>query len=497
MAKTRTLSLLLEEHPTALDDAIVHSASRTTTRRELDDLVDVIAGLLDAHGLAGALVGVSMPNDATVIATWFAVWRTGGTVAPLNPRVPATELDRLIGAAGATAVLTTPELADRFAGPTLFEATIVAKSCPSVPPPPPNRPALVQFTSGTTGRPKAVPLEHETILALLDPVIDSLRKNPSRKSPMPNLIPVSLSLWAGIYNVLFAFRVGAAVVLMDRFEPVEFARRVAEFQIKSSVLPPAALVMLLEEPSITDLSPLKYVRSVSAPLSPFQARRFHERFGIAVLNGYGQTELGAEAIGWSADDWRSYGASKLGSVGRPHSSMRVRVCDDNGVVLQSDELGEIQIQPVRGLPPATEGMEGRITDDGWLRTGDLGRIDSDGFVWVEGRISAMVNRGGLKVFPDEVEEVIRSHPHVVDAAVVGAPDDRLGEVPVAFVVLGHDLADGDPDELRSWAHDRLAPYKVPVSFTVVDSLPRNDMGKVLRNELVDRVAASADGDRGT
>ena len=114
---------------------------------------------------------------------------------------------------------------------------------------------------------------------------------------MPNLVPVSLSLWAGIYQVLFAFRIGAPVVLMERFEPAEFARLVREYGIRSSVLPPAAMVMLARDPRVTSLEPLRYVRSVSAPLSPTHARDFHERFGVAILNGYGQTELGRRGRG--------------------------------------------------------------------------------------------------------------------------------------------------------------------------------------------------------
>jgi acyl-CoA synthetase (AMP-forming)/AMP-acid ligase II len=163
--------------------------------------------------------------------------------------------------------------------------------------------------------------------------------------------------------------------------------------------------------------------------------------------------------------------------------MRLRVRDADGNEVATGEPGEVEIRSIAGPPEASEGMAGRITDDGWLRTGDLGRVDDDGFVWIEGRMSAMINRGGLKVFPDEVEEVLRSHPGVADAAVVGMPDDRLGEVPVAFVMAKTGEA-VDLDALRAWSRERLIPYKVPVSFTVVDSLPRNDMGKVLRDKLV-------------
>jgi acyl-CoA synthetase (AMP-forming)/AMP-acid ligase II len=218
---------------------------------------------------------------------------------------------------------------------------------------------------------------------------------------------------------------------------------------------------------------LRYVRSVSAPLSPAHARAFHDRFGTAILNGYGQTELGGEVVGWSAADWKQFGATKLGAVGRPHAGIEVRVAAS----------GELEIRSPAALPRDDAALAGRVTDDGWLRTGDLGRVDDEGFVWVDGRVSSMINRGGLKVFPDEVEETLRAFPGVHDVAVAGVPDERLGEVPWAFVVADDEAAIDD-DALRAFAHERMAPYKVPAGVTIVATLPRNEIGKLLRQELV-------------
>ena len=236
---------------------------------------------------------------------------------------------------------------------------------------------------------------------LLDGVIGTLRGGqPGERARMPNLVPVSLSLWAGIYQVLFAFTLGVPVVLMEQFSPPEFARLVREHGIRSSVLPPAAMVMLLQDPAVTSLEPLRYVRSVSAPLSPTHARAFHERFGVGILNGYGQTELGGEVVGWSAADWKEFGPAKLGAVGRPHAghrgpgarrrapgSIRGRAAGRRGDARRSAS------PPTAGCAPATSA-----------------RIDDDGFVWIDGRVSSMINRGGLKVFPDEVEEHLREFP---------------------------------------------------------------------------------------
>jgi long-chain acyl-CoA synthetase len=456
-----TLSPLLDGDS---DDVVVVFRATTTSRGELQARAGEIAADLDARELGGCAIGVCLPNGSDVIAAWFGVWNAGATVVPLNPRSPDAERERAIAATGVAAILDADGLhsldrADARAGLT---------------------DALIQFTSGTTGAPKAIPLRPDTINELLDSVIGSLRGDRSTsKAQMPNIVPLSLSLWAGIYQVLFAFKLGVPVVLMDHFDPGEFARLVREHGIRSSVLPPAALVMLLHDPGIDSLEPLRYVRSVSAPLSPAHARKFHERFGIAVLNGYGQTELGGEAVGWSADDWKRFGAEKLGAVGRPHDAFRVRIAGD-------DEIGELEIRSSRALPPPDAAMEGRVTDDGWLRTGDLARIDTDGFVWIEGRVSAMINRGGLKVFPDEVEEQFRAYPGVTDIAVAGVPDDRLGEVPWAFVVVDAGVT-VDPDALLAWSRDLLAPYKVPAGVTLVDDLPRNEAGKVLRQELLARL----------
>jgi acyl-CoA synthetase (AMP-forming)/AMP-acid ligase II len=270
---------------------------------------------------------------------------------------------------------------------------------------------------------------------------------------------------------------------MDGFDPQEFARLVDRFQIRSTVLPPAAMTMLSDDPSITSLAPLKYVRSITAPLSPLQARRFRDRFGLHVLNCYGQTEIGGEIIGWSAADSKVHGDDKLGAVGRPHAGVEVRTDVDTG------EL-EVRTPALSAGYADGGGLADRLTADGWFRTGDIGHQDAEGFVWIEGRRSEMINRGGMKVFPAEVEEVVRLAREVADVAVAGVPDDRLGEVPWAFVVGTGGVV--DPGALDALCRQHLAPYKVPVRFQEVDALPRNEVGKVLVKELIARAGATGD-----
>jgi acyl-CoA synthetase (AMP-forming)/AMP-acid ligase II len=165
----------------------------------------------------------------------------------------------------------------------------------------------------------------------------------------------------------------------------------------------------------------------------------------------------------------------------------VRADGAEGGALPVGEAGELVVRtPALASDDAMRAeLADRMTDDGWFRTGDIGRVDAEGFVWIEGRVSDMINRGGLKVFPDEVAEVLRLAPDVDDAAVVGVPDDRLGEVPVAFVVRPAGAAALDGDALDALCRRHLAPYKVPVRYLALDALPRNEIGKVLGRELVE------------
>jgi long-chain acyl-CoA synthetase len=486
------------------EDLLVHAAGIDTSRGEVRQMAADLAGALGDAGVeAGSPVGVMLPNRVDAIAALFGVWRAGGVYVPLNPRLATSEVDRILGSVEPAAIVTHPEHAERFAGraviliedggPRTRLGTVGSRRYD-------RGVALVQFTSGTTGRPKPVLLLHSGVLELLHGVIAKLRgpakqstKQPAKpdpaRTPMPNLIPVSLSLWAGIYNVLFALRVGAPVIVMDGFDPHEFARLVKAFGLRSTVLPPAAMATLSDSEDIEDLQPLRFVRSITAPLSPLQARRFRERFGIAVLNSYGQTEIGGEIIGWKAAESREFGETKLGSVGRPHDGVEVRVVDEQGRDLGVDVPGELWVRTPAMSAGYADGsdLSDRLSLDGWFRTGDIGRVDADGFVWIEGRVSDMINRGGLKVFPGEVEEVLRLAPAVDDAAVIGVPDDRLGEVPVAFLVCRAPAP--SQQEIGDVCRQHLAAYKVPVRFEIVDALPRNEVGKVLKPQLLERLVS--------
>lgn len=465
-----TLAALLFDHPRHGDEPLLHSATDTMTAADARADADAIAAQLRAAGIeTGQGVAVPLPNGPRAITAMFGVWRAGGVFVPVNPRSPAAERSDALAATRPAALLTGEGL-ERLDDPAAFEAGV----------------AFVTWTSGTTGRPKPILHTHAGYLELIDRVLAPLRGSAAgdgERRPTPNLVPVSLALNAGIYNVLFGLRAGSEIVVMDRFEPSVFADLVARFSIRSTVLPPAAMAMLNDAEEVGELAPLRYVRSITAPLSPLQARRFTDKFGVVVLNGYGQAEIG-EVIGWTAADARAH-PDKVGAVGRPHPGVAIKVAPaadddahDPGTPLPPGAVGRLLVRP----PSTAVGIaESRVDEDGFVDTGDLARVDDDGFVWIEGRASDVINRGGNKVFPEHVEEVLRLVPAVREAAVVGVPDERLGEVPVAFVVTDAAVTD---DELTAVCREHLAPYKVPVRFRRIDALPRSEVGKVLRRELV-------------
>ncbi len=459
------LASLLADHPFSDDEPLLYAVDRALSAGAVRQSAAAVADELRRIGLrSGQAVAAQLPNGPEVVAAMLGTWMADCVWVPVNPRSPSHEVDRVVDVTRPAALLDGSGLTSRRGGRT-YEPGV----------------GFVLWTSGTTGKPKAVLHTHHAYLELIDRVLGPLRGGPGDRSqrPSPNLIPVSLALNAGIYNALFGLRAGAALVIIDRFEPREFAELVRRFQIRSTVLPPAAITMLNADPETTELAPLKYVRSITAPLSPLQARRFTERFHAFVLNGYGQAEIG-EVIGWTAADAKAF-PEKVGAVGRPHPGVEIRVVGDESQVLEAGETGRLHVRPPnRALGYAAGGdLEDRVDPDGYVDTGDLARVDEEGFVWIEGRAGDVINRGGNKVFPGDVEDVLRLSPAVTDVAVVAAADDRVGEVPVAFFTGDAARA----EDLEALCRGHLSPYKVPVAFHHVRQLPRNETGKLLRSEL--------------
>jgi len=468
------LGNLLIDHPFADGRDLLCTVDGTRSAGEARAAARRMAEELRASGVEPRQgVAVRLASGPDLVTTMAGIWLAGAVFVPVNDRSPRAEVDHVLSTARPAAVVDEHGIAG-LVDPMRHDPDV----------------AFVTWTSGTTGAPKAILQTHSGYLELLDRVLTPLRgdrgKPKEAREPTPNLVPVSIALNAGIYNVCFGLRAGAAIVLMPRFSTGEFAELVRRHQIRSTVLPPAAMVMLATDPEVTDLAPLRYVRSITAPLSPPAARRFMERFGTVVLNSYGQAEVG-EVVGWTAADAREH-PEKLGAAGRPHAGVDIRVVDDAGDEVEPGAVGELLVRPPRMAAGYAGGasLADRVDAEGYVRTGDHARLDAEGFVWIEGRTSDLINRGGNKVFPEQVEEVLRLVPGVDDVAVVARRDDRLGEVPVAVVV-----GSASDEDLAAACRAELAPYKVPVAFTRTASLPRNEIGKLLRRQLADDVAAPA------
>jgi long-chain acyl-CoA synthetase len=492
---------LLADLPFSDTDAAVVSESGRLSLGELRARVAALTETLREAGVRpGHPVGTLVAPGPSSIVAMFATWAAGAVYVPINCRFTRAEVSSFLAETPVALLIGAPDDLETHSVEIGAAAHDYPNSRswvqrPAAPGTPRYEPdiALVLRTSGTTGRPKAVLLRHSGTVGALDASLEKLRR-PGRgrraagsRPPRMNLIPLSLALWAGVFNTLFSFRAGFGIVLLDRFTPAGFARAVREHGITSTVLAPAMITMLADADDVGDLSPLRLVRSITAPLSPEVARQFHQRYGVFVLNSYGQTELGGEVVGWTTEDLRAFGESKLGAAGRAYDHVDLRIRMEDGSEAAAGELGEVYVRSpfrMRGYALASgshDDGEDRFVN-GYLRTGDIGRVDADGFLWVQGRVSDMINRGGLKVFPDEVEETLRRHPAVRDAGVAGVPDRRLGEVPHAWVVTPGGI---DSEELTAWCRTHLAPYKVPAGFTRIESLPRSDIGKLLRRELSD------------
>jgi acyl-coenzyme A synthetase/AMP-(fatty) acid ligase len=269
---------------------------------------------------------------------------------------------------------------------------------------------------------------------------------------------------SGVFRILQCVCEARSFALLDRFELDAWADAVRRHRPQAVSLVPAALrTVLHSELTREDLQGIRVVTSGTAPLSAEDADAFTDKFGIPVLTSYAATEFGGGVAGWSLRDYQKYWHTKRGSVGRATLGAHLRVVDESGTPVADNQPGVLEVRPGQLGP----------TED-WMRTTDLARIDADGFLWILGRADQAIIRGGFKVMPDDVRTALESHPAVQGAAVVGRPDQRLGETPVAMVEL-RDSA--DLSTLIEYLRTRLARYEIPTEIAIVERIPRTASGK--------------------
>ncbi|GFM18037.1 MULTISPECIES: class I adenylate-forming enzyme family protein [Mycobacteriaceae] len=418
-------------------------------------------------------VGIMLRNEPAHVAALLGVLSTGGTVVAINPGrgdertradIEALRLPVLVGLAGDLTALAGESAATRIAISDLQTPPEVGEGTA---PDDPGRPgvAVSMLTSGTTGPPKRVDLTYDMLARSVIGADPEQADAPTRVRSGVAIVNAPLVHVGGVFRVLLCIAEARPFVLLRRFELDPWARAVREYRPRAVSLVPAALRMVLHSDlTRADLAGVSAVTSGTAPLSADDADAFTEKFGIPVLTSYAATEFGGGVAGWTPADHRDHWQAKRGSVGRANPGAQLRVVDpDTGAPLGPDEPGLLEVIPAQFGP-----------DAGWLRTTDIARIDADGFLWILGRSDQAIIRGGFKVMPDDVRAALEQHPAVTGAAVVGQPDPRLGETPVALVEL---RADASVDDLIDFLHTRLARYEVPTEIMVVDSLPRTPSGK--------------------
>jgi acyl-CoA synthetase (AMP-forming)/AMP-acid ligase II len=438
---------------------------------------DQIAALAGHIGKAAGptRVGIMLRNQPVHVAALLGVLAAGGTVVVINPArgdgrtradIEALALPVVVGLAEDLANLMpvdAPHTARVAIDDLDTEPVVTPAGSPATDA---GRPgvAVWMLTSGTTGPPKRVDLTYDMLARSVMGRDPEKRSAPTELRRGVAIVNSPLVHVGGVFRVLLCIAEGRPFVLLPKFDLHRWADAVREHRPRAVSLVPAALRMVLHsELTREDLAGVRVVTSGTAPLSADDADAFTEKFGIPVLTSYAATEFGGGVAGWTLADHEKYWKRKRGSVGRANLGAQLRVVDENGAPLGPDEPGLLEVIPAQ-LGPGTE----------WMRTTDLARIDTDGFVWILGRADQAIIRGGFKVMPDDVREALESHPAVRDASVIGVADERLGETPVAMVELREPVT---PVELNEYLQGRLARYEIPTRIAIVESIPRTPSGK--------------------
>jgi long-chain acyl-CoA synthetase len=426
-------------------------------------------------------IGILAPTSAAGAATILACWYAGRVPVPLNFLLSPTELGRIIAHAELDLVLTIQHFQPALAATGLKTLLLNAESLrPARRPPPAASPqdlAVILYTSGTSGDPKGVCLSYDNLTRNALACIEHVHIRPEHiwLSPIPQFHTFGFTS-ATVTPLLL----GSAVWYLPRFSPLAMAQMVAEKKISVLIAIPSMFAALLNLKSVdrATFQTLEYTISGGEPLPGRVYQGFQERFGVTILEGYGMTET-SPVISLNPP-----GANRPGSVGRPIPGVSVTAADENGVELPLGQTGELVVRGhgvMLGYYKKPEATAAVLRGEA-LFTGDMGCVDTDGFIHITGRAKEMMIVGGENVYPLEVESVLSEHPAVREVAVIGVTDSVRGELPAAFVILKDD-ATADETELREFCRTRLAGYKVPRWIRIVTDLPRSPTGKILKRGL--------------
>ena len=481
-------------------------SGRTLTYAQLLVAARATAAGLAARGFAkGDVFAIYSPNLPEYAVAFFGVAIAGGTVTTINPLYTPAELNRQLQDAGATLLVTIPQFLDKareaIAGTAVREVFVFGEAEAATPfaalPAAGSPPAVaidaredvvaLPYSSGTTGMPKGVMLTHYNLVANVAQT-DAVERLTARET-MVGILPF-YHIYGMVVLMSGALRVGATVVTMPRFDFEQFLGLVQQHRVTMSYVVPPIVLALAKHPAVDkyDLSSLSDMLSGAAPLPEPVSRACAARTGIVVRQGYGMTET-SPVTHFTPKD----GVNKPTAVGPAAPRTVFRVVDvATGEDAPSGGLGEVWVrgpQVMKGYlhnPDATREM---IDGDGWLHTGDIGRADEDGYLYVVDRVKELIKYKGYQVAPAELEAVVQSHPAVADAAVIPSPDTEAGEVPKAYVVIKPGAA-ATADEIIAHVAARVAPHKKVRRVEFIDAIPKVPSGKILRRALVERERAA-------
>ena len=478
---------------------VVPSRGESYTRADLRDRVARVGrGLLNLGIERGERVCIYLDSSPEYLISYLALWRIGAVAVPTNRVYRENEVLYAVRNAGAAAVITDAEGAAlvgriRDQAPALRHVVAVGGEtwADLLRAPPDLRAAhcrfddlcQIQYTSGTTGKPKGAMLTHGNWMAAMDAERDVLRITPD-------------DVYLGIYPMghvgiswgIATLRAGGTYVVMERFDLGHYLDLAREYRATIVAGMPPVIHSLLQTPPGTEtaLATARVMISGGGPLMPGVWKPFHERFGIPVVNAYGLSETVVVGTGTAIRPEHYATADEFRSVGTPVGFSEVKIvdADDPGQELGPGVDGEIALRGpavALGYWQMPEETRAVFLPDGWFLTGDVGHLDANGMLSITDRKKDMIVMSGWKIYPTEVEDVLVQHPGVRDAAVFGCPDVRRGEVPVAVVVPSEGGV--TPDDIIAFARDRLAGYKVPRRVILAAEIPRVNGWKLLRKRL--------------
>jgi acyl-CoA synthetase (AMP-forming)/AMP-acid ligase II len=463
------------DHPAFIDGA----TGEVTTYADIAAGVDAVAALLQSRGIVkGSVVGLVGPNSAEWGIAYHAILRAGAIVTPMSPILTEKEIERQVGDSGAGLVIDDPPALVGEAEPGARAVEVEVD---------PEDLAVLPYSSGTTGLMKGVMLTHRNLVANIEQAWNSMPLGPD--DTLVGLLPY-FHIYGQTVVLNMGLAKGSTIVNMQRFDCGELIRIIEEYGVTWLHVAPPVILQIATTADVEghDLSKLKLVISGAAPLDADLASRAEERIGAPIRQGYGMTELSPVS---HKSRLARVEETPRGSIGALIPNTEARLVDpETEEDVGEGEEGEIWVrgpQVMKGYLNNPEATAEIFTGDGWLRTGDIGRVDENGFFYIVDRLKELIKYKGYQVAPAELEAVLVSHPRVMDAGVIGVRNEDGEEVPKACVVVEDGL---EGDELIAYVSERVAPYKRVREVEFVDEVPKSASGKILRRLLREQHGAA-------